>query len=409
MATEDYRTENARLSQRLAELRRDHAPADWVANTLTNLVQLHLSHQNAAAAQLALLELEGLRRPGDPTVEGEYYLSAARFAAHEGEAARAVWFAERTIALCRREHMEEIHPVALLALSDSLQALGRNDEACWAQLEAIERFEQTGQWCHASAILLHLCDALGPEEEAAVLHRAVALAERAEGPAAKARALKALGRWHLSGDEYLPARRALDRALTFARADDDAADVSSCLADLAYLEAHAFHHEDAISLATEAERVAPTAFWKAYALEAREAPLDRLHRHDAARATLLEAARHFEEAGEDSSAKDARRRARAHRVHSWLHRLPTWVFRPADLSTREAAAVRVFQPLGAWIVGLMLASALLWTHLSLTLAAREERGWVLLLLMLIALYPWAAMLTLVLLVLRDRSRVHQGQ
>ena len=403
MAAGDYRSEYARLCERLAELRRDGAPADWLSNTLTNLLQLHLGHSHVADAQLALEEIASLRRPEIPTVEAEYYLGAARLASHTGAPARAVWFAERAIAVCRRQQVEDLHPVVLMTLSDALKALGRNDEACWAQIEATERFEDTGQFACASAVLLLHCDDLGPGDEPAALHRAVALALRAEGPAAKVRALNALGRWHLLRDEYLPSRRAFDRALGFARQGDDAAEVSNCLSDLSALETFAFHHEDALRLAAEAERAAPTAFWKAYALEAQETVLARLHHHDVARATLLEAAGCFEEAGEPESAKSARHRARQHAIHAFLHRLPTWVYRRADLSTRETAARKGFQPLGAWVLGLSLAGALLWTDRFLTLAAGDDDNRREAVRVIVAFYPWAVMLA-VLLLIRYRTR-----
>ena len=355
----DSLTELARLEALAMVFRAEGGSPRPLADTLSCMLHLHVNQGNADPAAKCLEELGALRRPGEPTIEAAWYLGAAMLASTADHQERAVWLGAHAISLSRR-HRLELLPHALIWQSDFLQRLGRDEESGAARVEAVERFEQTGQGGHAAAALVSMHDASAPDT--APLRRAVELAERQGDQKVKAWALKSLGEWHLERREYLPARRALDRSLVLAREHAEANDVSSCLTDLAWLEGDAQHHEAAVRFATEAVGVATTPFWKGYALEAREAALRRLHRHEAARADLLEAARCFDETGDLGLAMSCRQRARAQRIYAALHRLPAWMFKPEDSPG--------FQPFLVWMGAATLTAIALWAAFCFFLASR---------------------------------------
>jgi tetratricopeptide (TPR) repeat protein len=178
------------------------------------------------------------------------------------------------------------------------------------------------------------------------------------------------GVWHAERNEYLAARHALQRGLDLASRENDEEGIANCLEQLAWLETEAFNHHEAIRVAALALDAARDDWQRARALDARANARHRLHEHRAARADLLRAAEAYALADDDEWAKNARRRADGDRLLHLLHQFPTWVFRDRDMSTREAAFRKQFQPLYWWVVGIVFV----WPLVGAGLAGLVPRG-----------------------------------
>ncbi|MBK7579466.1 MAG: hypothetical protein IPI67_04590 [Myxococcales bacterium] len=374
MADEEYSEKNALLVAQLEAARLEGQPKEELVELVRELLELRLTKDDADETTAALRELEDLIGRDDPGdgVLLEYY--AARAALARDDAAAALEHAERATKLAEEHELDEDLPHALDELAESLEALGRTEDAQRERLRAADSFEAAGLPTRAGFSYLRAARSAvkraEPREARSLFRRAVTAAEQGEDDGATSIILHSVGLWHAERNEYLPARHAFERALELARRVEHELGQALCLEQLAWLEVEAFHHQAAISIADEALEAALDDWQRARALNARANARHRLHEHLAARADLLEAARLFEQAGEPEWGKDCRDRAAGDRLLHYLHYLPSWVFRHKDMSSREASMRREFQPFLLWIV----AMSSLWMFGFTALAFRYPRG-----------------------------------
>lgn len=406
MSDADYPANDALLVAELEAAKLEGKPDDEVYVLVRDLLELRLDARLAAGARVALTELEAVVDPRDPGSQMllEYY--AGRVLLLEDDAAGAVAAGERAAALAREHELIEDQAPVLCQLADALDAAARPDDARKIREEGAKLYEAEGNFASAGLEVRKLALAARAEDALALHRRAVALIEKSDVPSLLVIVLHSLGAWHAERDEYLPARRALERGLELAREASDSTGEAHCLEQLAWLEADAYHHHAAIELASEAHAAAQDDWQRGRALDARGSARHRLHDHLRARADLLEAARAFEAAGEPEWAKDCRRRADGDRLLHYLHYLPSWVFRHKDMSTREAAFKRQFQPFWLWLVGLSGVWAAVWS----VAAKLEPDGRLRVILVTVAAVPisvtvaLSTLLVVLLLVQRFRAR-----
>ena len=409
MSDEDYPANNALLVAELEAAKLEGKPDDEVYVLVRDLLDLRLDARVAAEARAALTELEAVVDRDDPGGQMllEYY--AGRVLLLEDDAVGAVAAGERAAALAREHEFTEDQAPLLCQLADALDAAGRPDDARKNREEGAMLYEAEGNFAQAGLAVRKLALTARAEDALALHRRAVALIEKSDVPSLMVVVLHSLGAWHAERDEYLPARHALERGLKLAREASDSTGEAYCLEQLAWLEADAFHHQAAIELAGEAHAAAKDDWQRGRALDARGNARHRLHDHLSARADLLEAARAFGAAGEPEWAKDCRRRADGDRLLHYLHYLPSWVFRHKDMSTRESAFKRQFQPFWLWLIGLSATWTAVWTVAAKLEPDKRLRG----ILVTVAVVPISVMIALstllVVLLLVQRFRAKRAE
>lgn len=354
MPDAEYSTRRALLVAELEAAKLQREGADDLVALVRELLELSLDAGDVASARTALAELEAVSGPDDPGSGVLVGWFAARVALAGGDPAGAVEASERAVALARELELESDLPHLLEELAEGLDAAERADEAKKALAEAAALFESTEQLARAGLAKCRLASRAAFDEAPALFRSALELTERSGERRLSGVVLYGLGVWHAERDEYLPARHALERSLKIARDEAEPLGAAACLEHLAWLETDAFHHREAIELATEALAAATDDWQRARALDARANARHRLHEHVAARADLLEAAQAFDAAGQPDWATDCRRRAGGDRVLHYLHYLPSWVFRHKDMSTRASAMRRERQPFYWWVAGFTL-------------------------------------------------------
>lgn len=332
MGADTEPTKRQQLVAQLAEYRRDGAPPGWIAGVLHSLLEAHVGERDLPAARAVLQEFVALR--GDAGADAFEALCAARLARAESNPERAAWLAQRAVRLSRAPDLDSMLPHALIEFAEASLAAERPEDARAAREEAAALFERQGEDARAATCLLFLHHLVPDEAQPELLQRALRLAEREGLADVTVWVWLAQGRRHRRRSEYLPARHAFDRALALSR-ESGGRDLSDCLAELAWLECEVFHNDDALCFAEEALAAAKTPEERACALRARVEALGQLHRHREARADALAAAGAFLEAGDPDSAAEARQRARVEAALVFLHKLPTWIFEPGDMSSVE--------------------------------------------------------------------------
>jgi GH24 family phage-related lysozyme (muramidase) len=407
MAADEEPTTREQLKAELEAYRRDGAPPAWVASALHSLLEAHVDERDLPAARAVLGEFSALR--GDAAAAAFEGLAAARLARAESNPQRAAWLALGAVRASRGLGLEPILPLALVELAAASEALERREDARAARAEAAAVFERLGEAANAASCLASLHLLVPDEEQPELLQRALRLAERGGLAHVTAWVWLAQGRRHRRRSEYLPARRAFERALALSR-DAGGKDLGVGLVELAWLECEAFHNDDALRLADEALALAKTPRDRAWALRARVEALGQLHRHRDARVDALAAAREFLEDGDAPSAAEARTRARVEALLIALHRLPTWIFEPGDMSSLDANK----QPLrlGRVVVFaavLSLSLALLWLAgwgaLSVRATGLAPRSG----LLLVGLLPTVVLYAAVGLLVRDSHRARRAR
>lgn len=404
-AGEEYRTKNALLVAELEAAKLEKKPADEIGAIARELLERCLDERDGAAARAAFVEFEACSDRSEPGNEMLLDYFEARLASLENDVPKALGLVERATSTAREHELSEDLPWLLLELGETLERADRKEDAKRAREEAALGFEAIDIPARAALTLAEMAQVAAFEEAPALFKRAVSLAESSGEPGTLGMVLLYLGRWHVQRDEYLPARRALDRALEVTRDAGVEPGVAACLLELAWLEVEAFHHDAAIELATRALDVVDDDWHRGWALDARATARHRLHDHLGARADLLEATRAFEAADAAEWVKSCKQRASGDRLLHYLHYLPSWVFRHKDMSTRESAFRRPFQPFPIWIVTV----ASVWSGAWLFAATRVPRGGARLLFTTLAVLPPAVLISgsTVLVVLLVAQKLRQ--
>lgn len=348
MASGNPSAKDALLLAQLEALKLDGGSDQEILEVTRELLELRLERDDPRARE-ALTALESILASGDADDQMLRWYYESCVARIEGNGDQSVTAAERALALAKKLESQLDYFGLLETKSDALLASGRKKEALEALAEAADGFEAAGQPAAAAKLLVRHSLHVDEPEAFGLLKRALKLGEQGDDDAAIAAALFHLGRWHSARDEYLPARHHLDRALELAREFEAEVAIAHNLEELASLELEAYHHDEAIRVATEAVAAALDDGQRGAALATRAMARHRLHDHAGAAADLLEAAAAFEAAGDRDWVEHCRNRAKQDRVLHVLHRLPRWVFRHKDLSSRQAALKRQFNPFLVWV------------------------------------------------------------
>lgn len=350
VAVDEYSAQRQALDERLQQLRRQDAPGSALLLLLWDVAVLELRFGRPDGARAVLAELGPLRSHG---VEAEiiYYLVASRVAAVEGDGPRGVWLAERAVLLSRREVPNHL-PNALHVLAMAFDAAGREEERRWAEIEAVQRFEESGQFERAW-LLIHSWAEVCSDDAPVRLQRLVALATRADNASAQVWFLRELGDWHAMRAQYLPARHAYERSLAFADQVSHEESSPSRL-NLGALECRQGHDENGLRLFDEVLATTDSPVERALSLHGRASALHNLHRHREAKHAAEEAAEALDALERHDDAAECWALARLSQRFAFLHRLPRWLINHDD-STAERS--RGWRRRARW--GLVVGNVLL--------------------------------------------------
>lgn len=397
MSDEDS-AKDALLCAQIEGMRAEERPDGELCVVYLELVSLRLDRGDLDAARRAVDELLALTQGDDrlaiEDVHAQYV--AAMVALERQDAEEALLRAERTVARAAEVDPEALAPHFSWALGKALILAGRESEAIAKLEESIEGLEAIGETEAASLCALQLARIAGPGREVAVLERSFALAKASGVDLAVGVTSFERGVWHAQRGEYLPARLALERAVTTFERAPDREWLRSAHEELMHLHAGAFALDDAEAAAGRALEHAGDDVKRVELLTMRGWLRQRNHAHALARRDFAVAARLSWSMGNRRHAFHFQTGAWINTLLSGLHRVRlVGAARDRDVVVERRELILAFA--ACWL--LLLAWGVLLVLLG-TLLPRGVKGLVVFSLLIAGLIPLVGMSTILWLGIR---------
>jgi hypothetical protein len=316
VSEDDYPARDALLVAEIGGMRAESRPDEELCQGYLELISLRLDHGRLEAATSAVDDVFELIDGRDSLIIER--LQAAYFgtlvALERGDASRARELSEWAVERSRELEFDADLPHMQFLLFKALELEGKKEQATKNLKAALDGFEASGQTEYAAMLALHLSGSSAPEQEKPLIDRAQALAKASGDDRAQGMTAMYRGGWHAHRDEYLPARRAFERALTQLERSGATEDAERVRRELMWLHFRGFALDDVERSANEILELTESSSLRLEALEARAAAKQRAHRHALARAEFHALARALWKDGQ---------RMRA--LNFWLRGTMNWV------------------------------------------------------------------------------------